>query len=133
MYKQKSSRGDRGNLLQSIRKGCTQSNGRRGSLRGGGGVHQTRFYNVLRKFVMNKLQNGVSQYASMLTQRGDISSAEIMFERAELFCSGRILLTPFRKPRTDIFFIWRTGETSTILTVRLRWCGDLFALRRVCC
>lgn len=51
-----------------------------------------RFYNVLRKFVMNKLQNGVSQYASMLTQRGDISTAEIMFE---LFCSGRILLTPF--------------------------------------
>lgn len=99
-------------MLQSIRKGRTQSNGRRGSLRGGGGggVHQTRFYNVLRKFVMNKLQNGVSQYASMLTQRGDISSAEIMFARAELFCSGRILLTPFRKPRTDIFLIWRTGD-----------------------
>ena len=31
ILKKKSSRGDRGNLLQSIRKGCTQSNGRQGS------------------------------------------------------------------------------------------------------
>ena len=75
-----------------------------------------RFYNVLRKFVMNKLQNGVSQYASMLTQRGDISSAEIMFERGGLYCSGRILVTPFFKNHVDRhFFFFKSGEQARFL------------------
>ena len=52
-----------------------------------------------------------------------------------LSCSA---LAGFFWPRFEnhvqtFFIIWRTGEISTILTVRLRCCGDLFALRCVCC
>ena len=74
-----------------------------------------RFYNVLGKFVMNKLQNGVSQYASMLMQRGNFSAVQIIFEkRAVMFWQATCdpifttytanLILPSARDRQDFYY-----------------------------
>lgn len=79
--------------------------------------------------MMNKLQNRVSQYASMLMQHGSFSSVQIMFERRKAV-SWQTPRDPVLTMQTTFFFVSSAREYE--LAVRLSWFNDLFALWYVC-
>ncbi len=83
--------------------------------------------------MMNKLQNGVSQYASMRMQHGNFSPVQIIFERRTVMF-WQATCDPILATSTAIFILSCAGDGQDFyyLTVRLRWCNDLFALRYVC-
>lgn len=68
------------------------------------------------KFVMNKLEDALSQYASMLMQPGKFSSSRIIFKR--------LFATHF-KLDFHACLTW-------FAVILLRWFNDLFALQNAC-